>query len=353
MRGFYIHVGYTVTNLGKLIAYADDKLQLPWWLMPRIHLKRRRLGQSISQQLEDIVRRSFEDINKGHGTKSRSILALSLQGIQSLTPELVEETCDQLKTFLFAGHDTTSTTITWTIYELSRTPHAMKAVHDELDKLFGQRGTRNLAIVRGKLLAPGGEEIVHQMTYISAVIKEVLRLHPPAGSIRQSEPGAGFVVSTPQGEYNLDGNWIYLNHNIIHRDRTVFGDTADDFVPERWLQPRVNDIPVSAWRPFERGPRNCIGQELATIETRVILAMLVQRYEFTKIGIGELDLDEDGKPVLDDKAYYKVKSELYSVSASLCNHKGEPSPNDLQTIQITGKPVDGMLMKVKIASEDD
>lgn len=287
--------------------------------MPLVHLRRRRLGTQISQRLRRIVRSSFDEMKAGDistvpSNKSRSILTLSLQEIDVLTPDIMEETCDQLKTFIFAGHDTTSTTIIWSMYELSRTPHALKAVHDELDRLFGPGAARDPSIIREKLLAPNGDELVHRMIYISAVIKEVLRLHPPAGSIRESKPGMGFVISTPQGNFNVDGNWVYLNHNIIHRDPAVFGDTADDFVPERWLQPDGANYPASAWRPFERGPRNCIGQELAHIEARVIIAMLARRYEFIKTGLGELDLDTKGQPTIDDKGRYKVKSELYSVS---------------------------------------
>lgn len=68
-----------------------------------------------------------------------------------------------------------------------------------------------------------------------------------------------------------------------------------------------------------RGPRNCIGQELANIEARVIIAMLARRYEFVKVGLGEFDLDRDGHPTVHDKGRFKVKSELYSVSAKdLC-----------------------------------
>ncbi|ROV87638.1 hypothetical protein VMCG_10626 [Cytospora schulzeri] len=324
---------------GKLIVmfkemvktYVDDKIPLPWWLMPRVHLRRHRLGTRISQQLRRIVRRKFDEMRAGAvDTRSRSILTLSLQYIQSLTPEIMEETCDQLKTFLFAGHDTTSTTITWSMYELSRTPRALKAVHDELDELFGPGAARDPAVIREKLLGPKGDELVHRMTYISAVIKEVLRLYPPAGSVRFTKPGTGLVVSAPQGDYNVDGNWLYINHNIIHRDRTIFGDTADDFVPERWLQSDGAGIPASAWRPFERGPRSCIGLELANIEARVIIAMLASRYEFVKVGLGEMALDEDGQPMVDDKGRFEAKTELYS------------------TIQITSKPVDGMLMKVKL-----
>ncbi|KAK8085720.1 hypothetical protein PG997_006991 [Apiospora hydei] len=326
---------------------------------------RRALGERNSQLLGDIVRRNFEAKKRAAATssgthqqpppnKSRSVLALSLQEVETLTPEIIEETCDQLKTFLFAGHDTTSTTIMWALYELSRTPHALKRVYEELDALFGHEngGASNPAVVRRKLLEHGGDDIVRRLTYIGAVIKEVLRLYPPAGSVRAVAPGTGFVVSTSQGdEYNLDGTWVYLNHYLIQRDRAVYGETADEFVPERWLQREErrrspdgdtdsgsdgsgsgSALPVSAWRAFERGPRNCIGQELANIEARVILAFVARRYDFTKVGLGALELDGSGRPVLDDKGrYYKVQSELYS------------------TIRITGKPVDGMMMKVGLS----
>lgn len=131
--------------------------------------------------------------------------------------------------------------------------------------------------------------------------------------MRTSYPGISFVVPTKQGNSNLDGDWIYLNHNLMGRDRTVFGDTADEFIPERWLDDSA-PLPPSAWRPFENGPRNCTGQELATIESRIILAILIRRYNFSKVGLGEFELNEDGQPVLYSKGHYKVKAELYSVT---------------------------------------
>ncbi|KAI0097660.1 putative cytochrome P450 monooxygenase [Nemania sp. FL0031] len=319
-------------------TYADDKLHLPWWRNPWMVMRRRRLGGLISQHLRRIVRRHFENTKGLGATSSRSILALSLKETNSFTPEVLEETCDQLKTFLFAGHDTTSTTISWAIYELSRTPHALKAVRDELDELFGTKSSASneQTDIHERLLANGGHTLIHRMTYISAVLKEVLRLHPPAGSIRAPTMKGGFTVSTSQGKYNLNSDsFVYLNHHLIHRDKTVYGDDAEIFVPERWLQPSENSIPASAWRPFERGPRNCIGQELANIEARIVIAMLVRRYDFVKVGLGELELDDCGFPTLDQHTkQFKVKSELYP------------------TIRITSKPIDTMMMKVKFAQEE-
>jgi cytochrome P450 len=249
-----------------------------------------------------------------------------------LTKDLLHETRDQIKTFLFAGHDTTGILLAWLLYELSRSPQALKAVRDELDELFGP--DPDPRVVRQKLLAPKGGELIHRMPYITAVIKEVLRLYPPAGTARMAPPGTGFTVRTPDSQtYCLDGMIIYNCATIIQRDRSVFGDSANDFVPERWLGDKSgimsagaqdekdqangpgSTFPAGAWRPFERGPRNCIGQDLATIEARVIVAAVARRYDFVKVGLGELDRDEKGEPVVNETGQFKTKSKLYNVSA--------------------------------------
>jgi cytochrome P450 len=98
-----------------------------------------------------------------------------------------------------------------------------------------------------------------------------------------TEPGTHFTVHTSTGEYSLDNLNIYNCITMIQRDPEVYGDTADDFIPERWLGDASAQIPTSAWRAFERGPRNCIGQELATIEARIVVALVARRYDFVKV----------------------------------------------------------------------
>ncbi|CAH0026353.1 unnamed protein product [Clonostachys rhizophaga] len=341
--------GEFVRRFKELIkTYADDKLFLPWWLIPLTEIKRLRLSVFINRRLREIVDEKLKTLHSAPLTgRSRTILTLALQDVEHITPEILEEAYDQLKAFLLAGHDTTSVLIDWSIYELSRTPHALKAVQEEVKTLFGSDAYDPRAIC-ARLSSSGGAELVHQMTYISAVIRETLRLHPPAGSVRMTMPNSGStcIVSTPQGEYCLDGTWMYINHTIIHRDRAVFGETAEEFRPERWLvgggtkgtgddeslfMASSGSFPPGAWRPFERGPRNCIGQELANIEARIAITILAHKYKFSKVGLGESDLDEKGQPMFDNKGQYKTKSELYS------------------TFQISARPVDGMIMKVELA----
>lgn len=262
---------------------TDDLIQ-----DPRIRFRRRRLGKKMNKLLTDLVKRKLEDYRLlGPGNKSRSVLALSLADVQTVTPDLLQLIVDQIKTFLFAGHDTTSTTLQWALYELSRTPRALKTLCSELNDIFGEDPSP--AVVRDALLS-GGEETMRRMSYTSAVIKEVLRLYPPAATGRMVPPGTGFRLRMPDDgrELCIDGMVLYNCETIIQRDPDVYGETADVFVPERWLGDTDTSIdtngemgpgaktgspvPASAWRPFERGPRNCIGQELANIEARVILA---------------------------------------------------------------------------------
>lgn len=276
--------------------------------------KRRRLAYKVEALINDIVRREFVRVTlaNGGGYESRSVLGLSLQGIEELTPELLQQTSDNLRVFMFAGHDTTSILMQWALYELSRSPQQRRALFNELDQLFGTDADPK--VIGAKLLAPGGAELLTQMTYTSAIIRETLRLHPPAASVRMTAPGTNFQLTLPDGQQICpDGCIMYINSFIIQRARDVWGDNVDDFVPERWLGD-TSWIPAGAWRPFERGPRSCIGLELANIEAKVILALVARRYDFVKVGIGELEVDGKGRSVLDQKGYYKTKSELFNVS---------------------------------------
>ena len=322
------------SNPGELVAlseslaeaYNGDTLNLPWWLTPGKVRRRSARAAKITNLLRGIVHQKYAQLQSSDHpqTTERSVLSLSLQDIDTLTPRLVDETCDQLQTFLFAGHDTTSILLCWALYELSRTPHALDSIRTELDDFLGPDASP--ANIRARLHVKSNQDALAQLPYLNAVIKETLRVHPPGGSARFIPPGSGFSVQLPGTEKEpgervvLDGLLVYLCQSIIHTDPKVFGEDAADFLPERWLvkgkgKGKLISGPAGAWRPFERGPRNCIGQELANIEARIILALVVRRYDFTKIGIGALSKDsKTGLPILNEKLQYKVEEEIFVVS---------------------------------------
>lgn len=334
-------------------TYHAGSNLVPFWLkIPKL-IRRRKLGGKISRDLQAMVRQKFAELQaETESTKkrSRSVLALTLKDLntQSLPFDVLDQTCDQLKVFLFAGHDTTAITMQWAFYELARTPHALARLRAELDDIFGA-DTTDPAAVRDAFLERG-EDVMRRLSYTNAIIKEILRLYPPAGTARWVPKGSNTML--PRGDGTsvcVDGLVVYNCHYLIQRDERVYGPNAHQFVPERWLgnedtseagtNSKVSEkgekgVPAGAWRPFERGPRNCIGQELANIEARVILACAARRYDFVKVGLGELEVDGEGKLVLDEEAQqFRAKSPLYN------------------KMQLTSTPVDGCRMRVKLSEK--
>ncbi|KAL1305714.1 hypothetical protein AAFC00_007301 [Neodothiora populina] len=315
---------------------------------PLNYFRRMRLSKVVDRALKLLIREKFAAASTvARDRKTRSVLTLSLQDTQDLDDLALSQTADQLKSFLFAGHDTTSILLQWMFYELSRTPSALAKLRAEHDEVFGS-DTDAAAVA--EMLRSRGDELIPRMAYTSAVIKEALRLYPPAATARLVSRGGGFFVKLPDGgKACLDGMVLYNMHFAIQRDEGVFGPTADVFMPERWLgdvdtsadaaENPVNEqstgsgkaIPPSSWRAFERGPRNCIGQELANLEARVILSLVVRRYDFHKTGAGQIKRNADGSAILDDATQqYEIESPMFN------------------TRQITSKPYDGMMMKVSV-----
>ncbi|KAF3798377.1 Cytochrome P450 4Z1 [Colletotrichum gloeosporioides] len=301
-----------------------------------VRWERRRLGQALDVFLGDVIRRKFDLYKADSNTASRSILALSLKDINMLTQPIMDDIISALKTFLFAGHDTTSILLQWALYELSSNPHTLARMRYELDQVLGQSADLDHVF---EVINKGGEEVVGQLKYTSAVIKEVLRLHPPAATARYSPPGTGFHLTMPDGSrICADDLMLYNGNYLIHRCLQVYGETKDDFIPERWLDASASNsqtstkfenahIPPSSWRPFERGPRNYIGQELANIEAKVILVVLVGRYDLVKEGLGRPILGANGEPLLDARGRHITDSDVYN------------------SRQITAQPVDGMRVR--------
>lgn len=279
-------------------------------------------GKRLDEAVRTCVKQKFFAIQAGETSKQdRSVLALALKDTVTLTPTLLQNVTDQVKTFMFAGHDTTSILLQRAIYALSIHPECLRKIRAEHDAVFGSKNPATVILERP-------DETMKALSYTSAVIKETLRLWPPAATARMSHNG--FKIRPSSGEeVCVDGCVLYLIQHLIHRDPKVYGDTADDFMPERWVgdidtssatvdtdgsTTGTSSIPISAWRPFERGPRNCVGQELANLEARVILSCVMRRFEFEKVGMGEMRRDEKGVPIVDAKGKCKVSEELLSVS---------------------------------------
>ena len=178
----------------------------------------------------------------------------------------------QMKIFILAGHDTTSSTLCYIFYLLSKNPPALQRIRAEHDAVFGSSLAETPSVI---LCNP---HTLNQIPNTLAVIKEALRLFPPASSVRDGD--ANFALTHDGRQYPTEGCIVWSLHQAMHRE-PLYWPEPDTFLPERWLVPQGDPLyPVKgAWRPFEFGPRNCIGQELAMLEIKLVLAMTVREFE--------------------------------------------------------------------------
>ncbi|ETN42361.1 uncharacterized protein HMPREF1541_01515 [Cyphellophora europaea CBS 101466] len=225
----------------------------------------------------------------------------------------IDVAVDQFKMLLFAGHDTVSSTICFVLALLHFHPEEMAKVRQELEEVLGPDAAAGQdAIARTP-------EILNQLVYLNAVIKETLRLFGPvSGSVRQATEGQHIYHHETGKALPLWDLMLFSHQAQLHRDEK-FWPRPHDFIPERFTAREGDELypHKNTFRPFEMGSRNCIGQEFAMTELRLTLALSL------------LDMDFEPMYPKDGPKYFGTI--LY-----------QTSPPE----EITMHPKDGMPMKV-------
>ncbi|GFY61343.1 cytochrome P450 4c3 [Trichonephila inaurata madagascariensis] len=194
--------------------------------------------------------------------KRKAVLDLLLE-LYSENGELSEEDIrEDVKVFIFAGHDTASIAMTWALFLIGLYPDIQAKIHEELDRIFGDDVDRYVT-----------ENDLNELEYLDCVIKESNRLYSPAPMFgRQIYEDTNICGHTiPKG-----ASCIVLAH-FLHRDEDVFPD-PEKFDPDRFLPENSINIPEFAFVPFAAGPRNCIGQRYATMEMKTMLSTVLRSF---------------------------------------------------------------------------
>uniref|UniRef100_A0A5B6ZL61 Cytochrome P450 CYP749A22-like n=1 Tax=Davidia involucrata TaxID=16924 RepID=A0A5B6ZL61_DAVIN len=177
----------------------------------------------------------------------------------------VEDVVDECKTFYFAGHETTSTLLSWTILLLAIHTDWQEKVRQEVLKLFGQQHPNSEGIGRLKTM--------------NMIINESLRLYPPVVSFARK-----VKREVKLGKFILPAD-IHLVIPILalHHDRQIWGEDVHLFKPERFSEgvAKATSNNPAVFLPFGLGPRSCAGTNFAINEAKIALSMILQRYTFT------------------------------------------------------------------------
>lgn len=214
---------------------------------------------------------------------------------------------------LFAGHDTTSSTICYAYHLLQKHPQCLQRIREEHEAILGPVSQAAERIKQDP-------KILHKLEYTLCVIKEALRLFPAASAPRKGKKGL-FLTDPQTGEkFSTEGWMIWLVHYGLGHSEDVWGPTAKEFRPERFLPENASGIPEGAFRSFEMGKRDCLGQNLALLESRIILGLTCRQFEFdVKLDEESLkDIGRDGSFYAKDHSFRQGKQdvdgeELYQV----------------------------------------
>ncbi|XP_065364118.1 cytochrome P450 4ae1-like [Calliphora vicina] len=221
--------------------------------------------------LKDKEKGNMQDYNNDPldlGLKKRmALLDVLLQSEvegESLTDKQIR---DEVNTFMFEGHDTTTSATSFCLYALSRHPEVQQKLFLELREYFGDQLNRAITY-----------KDLQELNYLNCVIKESLRMYPPILAVGRCL----------KNDLKVDNCCLPANSNVIIllwemlRDPAVFDDPLR-FLPERHL---MNNARVNAFSniPFSAGPRNCIGQKFAQLEMRTILIKVIRNFELLPLG---------------------------------------------------------------------
>ncbi|MCB0005875.1 MAG: cytochrome P450 [Anaerolineales bacterium] len=276
-------------HLLQAISNADFKspIQWPHWLPTKRNRLRRQARNTLNSTVGTIINNRRAQAVDGQVADTGDLLSMlmlsqyddgSFMGDQQLL--------DEVLTLFVAGHETTSNALSWTWYLLSQHPDVVDKLQAELDGVLGSRQAT---------LAD-----LPQLTYTGQIIKEVLRLYPPAWILNtRTTP-----VATNLGPYQLpaDAN-IFISPYAMHHLPQYFPE-PDAFRPERWTAEFEQSLPRYAYLPFGGGPRVCIGNSFAQMEAQLVLATIGQRFT-TSLATEEVKLNpqvtlspKDGLPVI-------------------------------------------------------
>ena len=257
-----------------LQAIADHEFQapfvLPVWLPTTMNRDRRRAVSTLYETIDHLI---AERRASGAADTGDLLSMLLLSTDESGDAFSDGEVRDQLVTFFVAGHETTSNALTWTWALLSQHPAVEARLHDEVDAALGGRRPALADLPR--------------LPYTLQVIKESMRLYPPAWTLNIRRAAADTTLG---GHAIRRGDLIWIAPFAMHRRPAYFPD-PERFDPDRWTPEREKALPRYAYMPFGGGPRVCIGNGFAMMEAQLIVAAVARRFRLRLAPDQAIDLN--------------------------------------------------------------
>lgn len=244
-----------------LSGYAKQRDSLVK-ILHEFSLKTIRERRRLFQERIKTTEKEKEEDPAGSKKKRLAFLDLLLEYSQNDNMNLPDEDIrEEVDTFMFEGHDTTTAAINWALFLLGLHPEIQAKVHDELDSVFGN------------LDRPVTTEDLRELKYLENCIKESLRIFPSVPFF-----GRETMEEMVIGNFVIPANTpVTIMTYRLHRDPKYF-QNPEIFNPDRFLPENSKGRHPFAYVPFSAGPRNCIGQKFAMMEEKIVLSHILRNF---------------------------------------------------------------------------
>ncbi|KAK0196691.1 cytochrome P450 [Armillaria mellea] len=287
---------FAVATDNSTLLFSLMESWLPGWVVrlfvekaPIKGLEHLRMSYDLTRQVaKQLLNEKYEAL--AADKPKRDIMSLLVKANISEDPKTQlneEEILGQMNTIMFAGHETTANTLSWTFLELARHPEVQDQLRAEIrekESVIFARGDTEFSV-----------QDLDSMPYLTAVVKEVFRVHPILHSLARtaaqddvlplSKPVTLTTGKTVQEIPVPKGTFIIASVAGYNRNRSVWGENAHVFDPARWFRGSASkEVPVGVYGnlfTFAGGPRSCIAWRFAVLELHAFITEVVNNFEFS------------------------------------------------------------------------
>ncbi|KAK8135565.1 cytochrome P450 [Apiospora sp. TS-2023a] len=265
------------STLGKALTFANSLFPFPVVRWLPLEENRRALFAAawIRNALTQLVRDRYREVRGAvaNGThlenESRDLLTFIVEesgpgGAAEGVPE--DEVVGHLIHFMTAGHETSASVLSWSIYVMAIKPSLQKALHEEIRAVTTKKADPAYSDIDG-------------LSYLGSFVKEVMRVYSPAATTHREAT----KDLTLQGISVPKGATLDIIPAVTMLSPAIWGDDVDEFDPTRWGRLTEEQASPYVFSAFSNGPRICLGKAFALMEIKIILVELVRRFRFLKV----------------------------------------------------------------------